>query len=140
MPVMQQLPIPCPGDLIPDATGRFDAAYRAAKAQRAVFVGIEREGERWTVKADALTAGPGHVVDDAVNVAMRAAVVRLMDGREAGPDAFAGPVYFMLHGVTSEARARELAAAFHAALYGNLGPLHRAVPGAEVDQGGDAAG
>jgi hypothetical protein len=58
MPVMQQLPIPCPDHLIPVATDSFDAAYRTAKAQRAVFVGIEREGERWTVKADALTAGP----------------------------------------------------------------------------------
>lgn len=135
-----QLPVPCPGHLIPDATDRFDAAYRAAKEQRAVFVGIEREGERWTVKADALTAGPGHVVDDAVNVALRAAVGRLVREREAGSDAFAGPVYFMLHGVPSEGRARELAAAFHAALYGNLGPLRRAVPGADVDQDGDTAG
>jgi hypothetical protein len=131
---MQQLPAPCPVDLIPDVTHRFDAAYRAAKGQRAVFVGIEREGERWTVKTDALTAGPGHVVHDAVNVALRAAVARLVSGREAGPDAFAGPVYFMLHGVPSEGRARELAAAFHAALYGDLGPLHSAVPDAGVDK------
>jgi hypothetical protein len=135
---MQQLLIPCPGHLIPDATDRFDAVYRAAKAQRAVYVGIEREGERWTVKVDALTAGPGHVVQDAVNIAMRAAIVRLVREREAGSDAFAGPVYFMLHGVPSEGRARELAAAFHAALYGDLGPLHRAVPA--VDQDSDAAG
>ncbi|MFG2794228.1 hypothetical protein [Streptomyces sp. NPDC048419] len=137
---MQQLPIPCPGHLIPDVTDRFDAAYRAAKAQRAVFVGMEREGERWTVKADALTAGPGHVVDAAVNVAMRAAITHLVHEREAGSDAFAGPVYFMLHGVPSEKRSRELAAAFHAALYGDLGPLRRAVPGADVDQDGDGAG
>ncbi|WP_406224156.1 hypothetical protein [Streptomyces canus] len=128
---MRQLSVPCPGHLIPDATGRFDAAYRAAKAQRAVFVGIEREGERWTVKADALTAGPGHVVQDAVNIAVRAAIVRLVRAREAGSDAFAGPVYFMLHGVPSEGRAREFAAAFHAALYGDLAPLHRAVPGVD---------
>ncbi|WP_329331922.1 hypothetical protein OG866_03715 [Streptomyces sp. NBC_00663] len=133
-----QLPVPCPGPLIPDATDRFDAVYRAAKAQRVVFVGIEREGERWTVKADALTAGPGHVVDDSVNVALRAAVVRLVREREAGSDAFAGPVYFMLHGVPSEGRARELAAAFHAALYGDLGPLRRAAPGRDVDQDGAA--
>ncbi|NUR04079.1 MAG: hypothetical protein HOY79_48515 [Streptomyces sp.] len=131
---MQQLPIPCPVDLIPDVTHRFDAAYRAAKGQGVVFVGIEREGERWTVKADALTAGPGHVVHDAVNVALRAAIVRLVRGREVGSDAFAGPVYFMLHGVPGEGRARELAAAFHAALYGDPGPLRRAVPGADVDE------
>ncbi|WP_433917514.1 hypothetical protein OIE50_01520 [Streptomyces canus] len=131
---MQLLPVPCPGHLVPDATDRFDAAYRAAKAQRAVFVGIEREGEWWTVKADALTAGPGHVVQDAVNVALRDAIVRLVGAREAGSDAFAGPVYFMLHGVPTEGRARELAAAFHAALYGDLGPLRRAVPGADMDE------
>lgn len=107
MPVMQQPPVPCPGHLIPDATDRFDAAYRAAKAQRAVYVGIEREGERWTVKADALTAGRAHVVEGAVNAAMRAAIVRLVREREASSDAFAGPVYFMLHGVPSEGRARE---------------------------------
>lgn len=137
---MQQLPIPCPGHLIPDATDRFDAAYRAAKAQHAVFVGIEREGERWAVKADALTAGPGHVVDDAVNVALRAAIIRLVREREAGSDAFAGPMYFMLHGVPGEGRVRELAAAFHAALYGDLEPLHRATPGADVDQDADPTG
>jgi hypothetical protein len=137
---MQQLPIPCPGHLIPDATDGFDAAYRSAKAQHAVYVGIEREGERWTVKADALTAGPGHVVADAVNVAMQAAIVRLVHEREASSDAHAGPVYFMLHGVPSEGRARELAAAFHAALYGDLGPLRRAVPGIDVGHDGDAAG
>ena len=99
-----------------------------------MFVGLEREGEWWTVKVDALTAGPGHVVQDAVNAAMRAAIVSLVREREVGSDAFAGPVYFMLHGVPSEARAREFAAAFHAALYGDLGPLRRAVPGTDMDE------
>ncbi|MEV7738880.1 hypothetical protein AB0O75_43695 [Streptomyces sp. NPDC088921] len=99
-----------------------------------MFVGIEHEGKRWAVKADALTAGPGHVVQDAVNIALRAAIVRLVRAREASSDAFAGPVYFMLHGVPNEGRAHELAAAAHAALYGDLGPLHRAVPGADVDE------
>lgn len=125
---MQPLPSPCPGHLIPDVSDGFDAAYRAARAERAVFVAIEHEGQQWTVKADALTAGPGHAVDKAVYEALRAAVVRLVQERETGPDAYAGPVYFMLHGVPSQQRARELAAAFHAALYGDLEPLHRAVP------------
>ncbi|NUP41360.1 MAG: hypothetical protein HOY76_31130 [Streptomyces sp.] len=40
---MQQLPLPCPGYPIPDATDRFDAAYRAAKTQQVVFTGIERD-------------------------------------------------------------------------------------------------
>ncbi|MEU1107167.1 hypothetical protein ABZ408_40465 [Streptomyces tibetensis] len=125
---MPPLPIPCPRDLIPDATHAFGAVYRAARAQGVVFVAIEREGQRWTVKADALTAGPGHVVDGAVNEALRTAIVHLVRERCAGPDAYAGPVYFMLHDVPSEERARELAAAFHAALYGDLEPLRRAVP------------
>jgi hypothetical protein len=34
----------------------------------------------------------------------------------------------VMHGVRSEDLARELAGALHAALYGDLGPLTRAVP------------
>ncbi|WP_265568638.1 hypothetical protein [Streptomyces hygroscopicus] len=52
-----------------------------------------------------------------MNDALRAAIVHLVREQKAGVD-HAGPVYFMLHGVRSEERARELAAAFHAALYG----------------------
>ncbi|WP_445517556.1 hypothetical protein [Streptomyces sp. NEAU-174] len=41
----------------------------------AVFVAIEFEvRQRWTVKADTLTAGSGHAVTDAVNDAVRAAI------------------------------------------------------------------
>ncbi|MGW0926967.1 hypothetical protein ACWD3J_49810 [Streptomyces sp. NPDC002755] len=97
-------------------------------AHRAVFVAIESDGTRWTVKADTLTAGPGHSVDDSVNDAVRAAITRLVRNREVGADAYAGPIYFMMHNVPSEERARELAAALHAALHGDLEPLHRAVP------------
>ncbi|MDX2678340.1 hypothetical protein [Streptomyces soliscabiei] len=128
---MQSVPVPCPAHLIPDATGTdaFHAAYRQAMAQHAVFVAIESEERRqWIVKADTLTAGSGHTVDDAVNDAARAAITRLVHNREVDLDAYTGPIYFMMHGVRSEDRARELAAALHAALYGDLGPLTRAVP------------
>ncbi|MFI5672797.1 hypothetical protein [Streptomyces sp. NPDC051704] len=127
---MQPLPVPCPAPLIPHATGAnaFRDAYRNAMAHNAVFVAIESEGQQWTVKADTLTAGSGHTVTDAVNHAIRAAILSLVDNREAGFDAYTGPVYFMMHGVHSEERARELAAALHAALYGDLEPLARAVP------------
>ncbi|MDL5206240.1 hypothetical protein [Streptomyces sp. ALI-76-A] len=127
---MQPLPVPCPAHLIPNAsgTGAFHKAYRQAMAQSAVFVAIESEGPRWTVKADTLTAGSGHLVDDAVNGAVRAAIDRLVHNHEVGADAYTGPIYFMMHGVSSEERARELAAALHAALHGDLGPLHHAVP------------
>ncbi|MGW5611516.1 hypothetical protein ACWEWI_36750 [Streptomyces sp. NPDC003753] len=98
-------------------------------ASHAVFVAIEFEERRkWTVKADTLTAGSGYTVDDAVNEAARAAITRLVQNREVDLDAYRGPIYFMMHGVRSEDRARELAAALHAALYGDLGPLAQAVP------------
>ncbi|MGP4003526.1 hypothetical protein [Streptomyces sp. 8N706] len=126
---MQPLPVPCPADLIPDATGgdAFNAVYRQAKQERAVFVAVERHGPRWTVKADALTA-PQHSIDSAVYDAVRAAVIRLIRSRQIRPDSSAGPVYFVLYEVDGEPRARELAAALHAALYGDLEPLARAVP------------
>ncbi|ALV31329.1 hypothetical protein [Streptomyces sp. CdTB01] len=128
---MQPLPVPCPAPLIPDATGAeaFRDAYREAMAHNAVFVAIESESPRqWTVKADTLTAGSDHAVADAVNEAIRAAILRLVGNREADFGAYTGPVYFMMHGVHNEGRARELAAALHAALYGDLEPLARAVP------------
>ncbi|MFF4541861.1 hypothetical protein [Streptomyces aureus] len=127
---MQPLPVPCPAHLIPIATGTdaFHDAYRNAMADSAVFVAIEGEGNRWTVKADALTAGSGHVVTDAVNEEIRAVITRLVERREVDWGAYTGPVYFMMHGVRDEERARELAAALQSALYGDLEPLARAVP------------
>ena len=79
--LVQPLPVPCPAHLIPDATGTdaFHDAYRIAMAHSAVFVAIESERRlRWTVKADTLTAGPGHTVTDAVNEAVRDAIARLV--------------------------------------------------------------
>jgi hypothetical protein len=127
---MQPLPTPCPAGQVPDATAvdAFNAAYKQAKQQYAVFVAVENQGRRWTVKADALTAGPDHTVSDAAYEAMRAAVIRLSHAREIRSDSSAGPLYFVLYDVETEGRARELAAALHAALYGDLAPLTRAVP------------
>ncbi|MEU5222265.1 hypothetical protein AB0G55_06305 [Streptomyces toyocaensis] len=96
-------------------------------AHRAVFVAIEADGPRWTVKADTLTAGPGHFVDDIANDTVRTAIIRMVDNREIGADAHTGPIYFDIHSVPGEERARELAAALHAALHGNQEPLYRAV-------------
>ncbi|MFE9115869.1 hypothetical protein ACFYN9_40615 [Streptomyces collinus] len=127
---MQSLPVPCPAHLIPDASGTdaFHKAYRQAMADHAVFVAIESDGPRWTVKADTLTAGPRHSVDDTVNDAIRAAISHLVHNREVDADAYTGPIYFMMHSVSSEERARELAAALHAALHEDLEPLHHAIP------------
>ncbi|WP_406448753.1 hypothetical protein OH768_00230 [Streptomyces sp. NBC_01622] len=61
-------------------------------ADDAVFIAIESDGPRWTVKADTLTAGSGHSVDDTVNDAARAAVTRLIHRHEVGADAYPGPV------------------------------------------------
>jgi hypothetical protein len=63
-----------------------------------------------------------------VNEAVRTAILRLVHTREVGADAYTGPIYFMMHNVSSEERARELAAALHAALHGDLEPLNRAAP------------
>ncbi|MET9779286.1 hypothetical protein ABZ023_34440 [Streptomyces sp. NPDC006367] len=127
---MQPLPEPCPADLIPDATGidAFNAAYRQAKQQDTVFIAVELQVGGWTVKADTLTAGPHHLIDDSVYDAVRAAVIHLIRSREIRPDSSAGPVYFVLYDVESEQRAREIAAALHAALYEDLQPLAHAVP------------
>ncbi|MFG2883427.1 hypothetical protein ACGFYV_14185 [Streptomyces sp. NPDC048297] len=84
-----------------------------------MFAAIEQQGERWTVKADMMTA-PQHAVDDSVYDAIRAAVIRLIRSREIRPDSSAGPVYFVLYDVEGEQRARELAAALHAALHADL--------------------
>ncbi|MFF1594080.1 hypothetical protein ACFVY0_39210 [Streptomyces sp. NPDC058286] len=129
---MEPLPTPCPADRIPDATGlkAFEAACKEAKEQRVVFIAVEQvggPGPRWTVKADALTA-PQHTIDPAAYNAVREAVIRLIHSHEIRPDSSAGPVDFVLHDVDNEPRARELAAALHAALYGDLNPLTRAVP------------
>ncbi|OKJ52745.1 hypothetical protein [Streptomyces sp. CB02261] len=126
---MQSLPTPCPADRIPDATGldAFTTTYSAAKEQRAVFVAIERQGPGWTVKADALTA-PQRTLDSPVYGAVRDAVSHLIGSRQIRPDSFADPVYVVLYDVDGEGRARELAAAVHAAFSGDLEPLSRAAP------------
>ncbi|MER6572689.1 hypothetical protein ABT288_42655 [Streptomyces sp. NPDC001093] len=50
--------IPCPADLIPDATGldAVTSVCRAAEKPRVVFIAVERQGPRWTVEADVLSA------------------------------------------------------------------------------------
>ncbi|MGW2557620.1 hypothetical protein [Streptomyces sp. NPDC001635] len=127
---MELLPIPCPAELIPDVTElvALNTACSAAREQGAVFVGIEHQSCGWIVKTDELTA-PEHTVDTAIYDAVRTAVIHLIRSREIRPDSYAGPVYFALNGVDNQYRARKLAAALHAALYGDLGPLSDAVPG-----------
>lgn len=124
---MEPLPIPCPAGLVPDVTDAdaFNAVYRAAQDQGKVFIAVEHHGPRWMVKADMLTA-PRHTLEDAAYSAVRQAVTELIHTQEIRSDSSAGPVYFVLHGVNTEPRARELAAALHAALYGDPSPLTHA--------------
>ncbi|WP_369199038.1 hypothetical protein [Streptomyces djakartensis] len=107
----------CPAALIPDVTGIdvYQAAYRAARHQHTVFIGIERDTNRWNVKADTLTARPHPTLDDHTHHAVHRAVTQLINSREIRSDSLAGSVYFVLYGVTTEHRARQLAAALHAA-------------------------
>lgn len=93
-----------------------------------MYIGIERRGRVWTVKADTLTAAPGHVLDDAAHAAIRSAAVRLARSGEISSSSAPGPVHYTLNGVAGEDRARELAAALHAALYGDPEPLAGTVP------------
>ncbi|MFF2751753.1 hypothetical protein ACFVVA_40225 [Kitasatospora sp. NPDC058048] len=120
---------PCPSHLVPviTSTATFNAAYSAAKHANAVFVAVERAGRSWTVRADTLTA-LGHQVDDEVQTALTEAATRLVVSGELASGASPGPVHITLRGVADEERARELAAAVHAALHGDLLPLHQAVP------------
>ncbi|MGY5032943.1 hypothetical protein ACWC9U_19020 [Streptomyces sp. 900116325] len=115
---------PLPPDLVPDATGleAFEAACKEAMQQQAVFIAVERQGPRWTVKADPLTA-PQHAISTEAYEAIREAVIHLIRTRQIRPASSAGPVYFVLYDLEGEDRARELAAALHAALYGDPGPL-----------------
>ena len=71
-----------------------------------------------------MITAPQHAVADSVYDAIRAAVIHMIRAGEIRSDSSAGPVYFVLHDLADESRARELAAA----LYGNLAPLARATP------------
>lgn len=75
-----------------------------------------------------MITAPQHVVADSVYDAVRAAVTQLLRAGEIRSDSSAGPVYFVQHDVAEEDRGRELAAALHAALHGNLAPPARAMP------------
>ncbi|MEU1077741.1 MULTISPECIES: hypothetical protein [unclassified Streptomyces] len=128
---MHAPPIACPADRIPDATGvtAFNRAYGEARDAGAVFVCIARSGQRWTVKTDTSTAAPGHTVSDVAATAVSEAIDRLHDRREVrlAPQP-ARPGSTVLYDIAGEERARQIAAALHAALHGDLNPLARAAP------------
>ncbi|MDF3302941.1 hypothetical protein [Streptomyces tropicalis] len=128
---MHAPPIACPADQVPDATGvtAFNRAYGEARDAGAVFVCVARSGQRWTVKTDTNTAASGHAVSDVAAAAVGEAIDRLRDRREVRlAPRLARPGSTVLYDIAGEERARQIAAALHAALHGDLDPLARAVP------------
>lgn len=125
-------PVPCPAKLVPDTsdgTQSFNAAYHRAQRSSTVYVGIEVRDDGWAVKLDPLPAGAKHHMPEHVVAAIASAAERLLRrGEIAERCPVGGPEYLALTGIETETRARDLAAALHAAHYGDLGPLTHAVP------------
>lgn len=119
--------MPLHAALIPDCTESeaHHAAYRSAKANGAIFVCIARQGQRWRVQLGVMASSGPSVPEQAVTVLRSAAEALVVAGTVT--DAHIGADYISMGPIESENRAREIAAAFHAALYG-LQQLHIAVP------------
>ncbi|QRX92032.1 hypothetical protein [Streptomyces noursei] len=119
--------MPLPAALIPDCTKpeAHHAAYSSAKTNDAIFVCIARQGPRWKVELDAFASSKPIVPEQAVTVLRAAAEALVIAGTVT--QANVGADYISMWQIESEKKAREIAAAFHAALYG-LQQLHIAVP------------
>ncbi|MFJ9574080.1 hypothetical protein [Streptomyces bacillaris] len=117
---------PIPAALIPDCTSEeaHRAAYKRAKAEKSIFVCITRQGAHWNVVLDVLSRPL--VTGEAAKV-LRSVVEELVATGAAAGGANFSTEYVSIHQIESEGRAREIAAAFHAALYG-LQQLQVAVP------------
>ncbi|MFI5976304.1 hypothetical protein [Streptomyces sp. NPDC051452] len=118
---------PLPAALIPDCTKpeAHQAAYRSAKTNDAIFVCIARQGQRWQVELDAM-AGSGPTIPDQAVAVLQSAIEALVVAGMVTQGNIA-PDYISMRAIESEAKAREIAAAFHAALHG-LRQLYTAVP------------
>ncbi|WP_329398951.1 hypothetical protein [Streptomyces melanogenes] len=124
--------MPTPGTplvaaLIPDCTKpeAHHAAYRSAKANDAIFVCIARHGSRWMVELDAMASSGPTIPDQAVAVLQSAAEALVVAGTVT--QANIAPDYISMLAIENEQKAREIAAAFHAAMHG-LRQLYIAVP------------
>ncbi|MGA5604845.1 hypothetical protein [Streptomyces sp. EMB24] len=124
---MSTLGTPLPAALIPDCTKpeAHHAAYKSAKANDAIFVGIARQGRRWMVELDAMSCSGPTIPDEAVTVLQSAVEALVLADTVA--EASIAPDYISMRAIESEQRAREIAAAFHAALHG-FRQLYIAVP------------
>lgn len=119
--------MPLQAALIPDCTKpeAHRAAYKAAKASDAIFVCIARSGQGWKVELDAMASRKPYVPEQALAVLQSAAEALLLDGTV--DQANIGADLILLWPIKTEERAREIAAAFHAAIYG-LQLLYVAAP------------
>ncbi|MGW3487075.1 hypothetical protein [Streptomyces sp. NPDC001054] len=118
---------PLPAALLPDCTDSeaHHAAYRSAKNNDAIFVAISRQGRRLKVELDAMSSSGPTIPDEAVTVLRSAAEALVLTDTVA--QANIAPDYISMWAIETEQRAREIAAAFHAALHG-LRQLYIAVP------------
>ncbi|RMB79919.1 hypothetical protein [Streptomyces shenzhenensis] len=125
--VMPKPGMPLQAALIPDCTKpeAHRAAYRTAKANDAIFVCVARHGQRWKVQLDAMASRKPYVPDQSLAVLRSAAEALVLDGTVE--QANIGADYISMGPIETEERAREIGAAFHAAMYG-LQLLHMAAP------------
>lgn len=116
--VMPTPGMPLQAALIPDCTGSeaHHAAYRSAKSDDAIFVCIARRGKRWHVELDAFASSKPLIPDSAADVLKSAVEALVTDGTVTRGSV--GADYISLGPIATEKRAREIAAAFHAAMYG----------------------
>ncbi|MFC9059119.1 hypothetical protein ACFTXB_13825 [Streptomyces sp. NPDC057074] len=130
MPTTAEMPLEAAR--IPDCTEleAHRAAYSSAKANNVIFVCVARHGRQWKVQLDAMSSSRPYVPDHAMPV-LRSAVEALVRDGTAGQGSV-GADYISLGPIKTESRAREIAAAFHAAMYG-LQQLHMTVPNVTSD-------
>ncbi|MFD9722807.1 hypothetical protein [Streptomyces sp. NPDC059072] len=119
--------MPLQAALIPDCTKpeAHHAAYKSAKTNDTIFVCIARHGRHWKVQLDALASSKPIVPEQAVRVLQSAAEALVAAGTVT--NANVGADYISMWPIETEEKAREIAAAFHAALHG-LQQLYVAVP------------
>ncbi|MEU1922639.1 hypothetical protein ABZ742_21100 [Streptomyces albogriseolus] len=125
--VMSTPGMPLRAALIPNCTEleSHRAAYKKAKCDDAIFVCVARHGQGWKVELDAMASRKPYLSDQAMTVLQSAAEALVLDGTVA--QANIGAEYISMWPIKTEERAREIAAAFHAAMHG-LQQLHITVP------------
>ncbi|MFE6835275.1 hypothetical protein ACFVFI_10640 [Streptomyces sp. NPDC057705] len=122
--------MPLQAALIPNCSApeAHRAAYKKAKASDAIFVCIARHGNRWKVELDTASSRGPYVPDEAISALKSAAESLVLDGTVTQADIASD--YISMWPIATEEKAREIAAAFHAAMHGlqqlqNIAPRPR---------------